>query len=102
MRSRAWARMHANWPRICRARQPGTSAGCARLVWLLPEHLSASRLPTCGGLPCEPWCGPAGAELGNVLNEAALEAVRRGGKEIVQRDVDFAVDRVLQVREMMT
>ena len=40
----------------------------------------------------------AGAELGNVLNEAALEAVRRGGQEIVQRDIDFAVDRVLQVR----
>ena len=33
-----------------------------------------------------------------MLNEAALEAVRRGGQEIVQRDVDFAVDRVLQVR----
>ncbi|KAI7845492.1 hypothetical protein COHA_001038 [Chlorella ohadii] len=40
--------------------------------------------------------GLSGAELGNVLNEAALEAVRRGGREIVQRDVDFAVDRVLQ------
>jgi cell division protease FtsH len=40
--------------------------------------------------------GLSGAELGNVLNEAALEAVRRGGDEVVAADVANAVDRVLQ------
>ena len=41
---------------------------------------------------------PAGAELGNVLNEGALEAVRRRGEAITQADINNAVDRVLQVR----
>ena len=40
---------------------------------------------------------PAGAELGNVLNEGALEAVRRRGEAITQADINNAVDRVLQV-----
>ena len=40
--------------------------------------------------------GLSGAELGNVLNEAALEAVRRDGSEILPQDVYGAVDRVLQ------
>ncbi|KAI3430488.1 hypothetical protein D9Q98_005083 [Chlorella vulgaris] len=40
--------------------------------------------------------GLSGAELGNVLNEAALSAVRRGGQEIIQSDVYTAVDRVVQ------
>ena len=40
--------------------------------------------------------GLSGAELGNVLNEAALEAVRREGEEILPIDVANAVDRVLQ------
>lgn len=40
--------------------------------------------------------GLSGAELGNVLNEAALEAVRRDGHEIIPEDVYGAVDRVLQ------
>ena len=40
--------------------------------------------------------GLSGAELGNVLNEAALEAVRRDGTEITSVDVANAVDRVLQ------
>lgn len=40
--------------------------------------------------------GLSGAELGNVLNEAALEAVRRRGDEILPQDVANAVDRVLQ------
>lgn len=40
--------------------------------------------------------GLSGAELGNVLNEAALEAVRRNGDEIQPQDVYGAVDRVLQ------
>jgi cell division protease FtsH len=40
--------------------------------------------------------GLSGAELGNVLNEGALEAVRRGGNEIIPEDVANAVDRVLQ------
>ena len=42
--------------------------------------------------------GLSGAELGNVLNESALEAVRREGSEVTQADVFNAVDRVLQVR----
>jgi cell division protease FtsH len=40
--------------------------------------------------------GLSGAELGNVLNEAALEAVRRDATEIHPEDVFGAVDRVLQ------
>ncbi|KAL4448900.1 hypothetical protein ABPG77_007617 [Micractinium sp. CCAP 211/92] len=40
--------------------------------------------------------GLSGAELGNVLNEAALEAVRRDAAEVTQADVYNAVDRVLQ------
>lgn len=40
--------------------------------------------------------GLSGAELGNVLNEAALEAVRRQGDVITPQDVGNAVDRVLQ------
>ena len=40
--------------------------------------------------------GLSGAELGNVLNEAALEAVRRDGSEVLPEDVYGAVDRVLQ------
>lgn len=40
--------------------------------------------------------GLSGAELGNVLNESALEAVRREGTEVTQVDVYNAVDRVLQ------
>lgn len=46
-----------------------------------------------------PLCHPPspGAELGNVLNEAALEAVRRDARQISQRDVYNAVDRVVQV-----
>jgi cell division protease FtsH len=40
--------------------------------------------------------GLSGAELGNVLNESALEAVRRGGDAVSPADVAGAVDRVLQ------
>ena len=40
--------------------------------------------------------GLSGAELGNVLNEAALEAVRRDGDTITPEDIYGAVDRVLQ------
>lgn len=39
----------------------------------------------------------AGAELANVLNEAALEAVRRGGDIITSVDVYNGMDRILQV-----
>ena len=38
-----------------------------------------------------------GAELANVINEAALEAVRRNGSNITMADVYNAMDRVLQV-----
>ena len=38
-----------------------------------------------------------GAELANVLNEAALEAVRRGGSLITTEDVYNGMDRILQV-----
>ncbi|CAD7703964.1 unnamed protein product [Ostreobium quekettii] len=40
--------------------------------------------------------GLSGAELENVLNESALEAVRRGSNIITPRDVYNAVERVLQ------
>lgn len=45
--------------------------------------------------------GLSGAELGNVLNEAALEVVRRGGDNITQQDIYAAVDRVLQVGTLL-
>ena len=40
--------------------------------------------------------GLTGAELGNVVNEAVLEAVRRRGESVSQRDLDNGVDRVVQ------
>ena len=40
----------------------------------------------------------AGAELANVMNEAALEAVRREGALISSADIYNAMDRILQVR----
>ncbi len=39
----------------------------------------------------------AGAELANIVNEAALEAVRRGGSIITTEDVYNGMDRILQV-----
>ena len=39
----------------------------------------------------------AGAELANVINESALEAVRRNGTSITMADIYNAMDRVLQV-----
>lgn len=41
--------------------------------------------------------GLSGAELANVLNEAALEAVRRAALSISSADVYNAIDRILQV-----
>ena len=41
--------------------------------------------------------GLSGAELANVLNEAALEAVRRDGLTITGQDVYNAMDRILEV-----
>lgn len=40
----------------------------------------------------------AGAELANVMNEAALEAVRREGALITSADIYNAMDRILQVQ----
>jgi cell division protease FtsH len=39
--------------------------------------------------------GMSGADLANLVNEAALHAVRRGGSSIAMRDFDAARDRVL-------
>ena len=39
----------------------------------------------------------AGAELANVLNEAALEAVRRQGELVSKADIYNGMDRILQV-----
>ncbi|ACZ39262.1 ATP-dependent zinc metalloprotease FtsH [Sphaerobacter thermophilus] len=39
--------------------------------------------------------GLSGADLENTLNEAALLALRRGGDEITQADLEEAVDRVI-------
>ncbi len=39
--------------------------------------------------------GMSGADLANLVNEAALHAVRRGSKEITNEDFDAARDRVL-------
>ena len=40
--------------------------------------------------------GFVGADLENLLNEAALQAARRDKKEIDASDIDEAEDRVLQ------
>lgn len=47
--------------------------------------------------------GMSGAELANLVNEAALHAVRRGGETITTDDFEYARDRVLmgQRRESM-
>ncbi|HEY4360683.1 MAG TPA: ATP-dependent zinc metalloprotease FtsH [Bryobacteraceae bacterium] len=39
--------------------------------------------------------GMVGADLANIINEAALLAVRRGGEEVTLRDLEEAVDRVM-------
>jgi len=47
--------------------------------------------------------GMSGADLANLINEAALHAVRRGATEIYMQDIDAARDRVLmgQLRDSM-
>jgi hypothetical protein len=42
-------------------------------------------------------CGCTGAELANVLNEAALETVRRQGSLVSRADIYNGMDRILQV-----
>ncbi len=39
--------------------------------------------------------GMVGADLANIINEAALLAVRRGGEQVELRDLEEAVDRVM-------
>jgi len=39
--------------------------------------------------------GMVGADLANIINEAALLAVRRGGEQVEMRDLEEAVDRVM-------
>jgi cell division protease FtsH len=39
--------------------------------------------------------GMVGADLANMVNEAALLAVRRGGMEVTMRDLEEAIDRVM-------
>ena len=59
----------------------------ARKVKLDPEvdlRVVAARTP-----------GFAGAQLANVVNEAALLAVRRGREQVTMRDMDDAIDRVM-------
>ncbi len=41
--------------------------------------------------------GAVGAELANVLNEAALETVRRRGEQVSTADIYNGMDRILQV-----
>ena len=43
--------------------------------------------------------GSAGADLANMVNEAALNAVRNGRKEVIQEDLSEAVEVVLMGRE---
>ena len=43
------------------------------------------------------FLGVAGAELANVLNEAALETVRRRGESVSTVDIYNGMDRILQV-----
>ncbi len=59
----------------------------------LPDELCVA-LQVARDLP-----GLSGAELANVLNEAALEAVRRDALTITSGDVYNAMDRILEVGE---
>ena len=43
--------------------------------------------------------GASGAELANIVNEAALAAVRHGHNKVLQRDFDEAVDTVIAGKE---
>lgn len=43
--------------------------------------------------------GASGAELANIVNEAALAAVRHGHRQVVQSDFDEAVDTVIAGKE---
>jgi cell division protease FtsH len=59
----------------------------SRKVKLGPDvnlHLIASRTP-----------GMVGADLANLVNEAALLAARRGAAEVAERDLEEATDRVI-------
>lgn len=47
-------------------------------------------LPTC--------CLPAGADIANICNEAALHAAREGHKSIHTFNFEYAVERVLAGR----
>ncbi|OHA46486.1 MAG: hypothetical protein A3A80_00470 [Candidatus Terrybacteria bacterium RIFCSPLOWO2_01_FULL_44_24] len=46
--------------------------------------------------------GFSGADLANILNEAAIFAARRGSNEILPKDVDDAIDRVVAGPEKKT
>jgi cell division protease FtsH len=46
-------------------------------------HVIAQRTP-----------GMVGADLANLVNEAALSAARRGGKDVGQKDLEEAIDRI--------
>ena len=73
------------------------STAAAFVTAILSQHkafppslfLPPSLHPTC--------CCVAGAELANVMNEAALEAVRRNGSVVNMADIYNAMDRILQV-----
>jgi cell division protease FtsH len=57
-----------------------------RKLKLAPEadlHVIAQRTP-----------GMVGADLANLVNEAALSAARRGGKDVGQKDLEEAIDRI--------
>ena len=61
-------------------------------------NVHARKLPVAPGLSLENVAaatpGMVGADLANIVNEAALNAARRGGVQIEQRDFEQAVDRV--------
>ncbi len=56
----------------------------ARLAPTADLHTIAARTP-----------GMVGADLANIINEAALLAARRGAEQVEQRDLEEAIDRVM-------
>eukprot|EP00891_Asterochloris_glomerata_P005614 jgi/Astpho2/5614/e_gw1.00079.242.1_t len=85
--------------RVIRVRPPNTEARCdilkvhARRRKLDPDVDLLQIAKDLPGLPC---LNAAGAELANVMNEAAVQAIRRDAESISQQDILDGIERILQ------
>ena len=43
-------------------------------------------------------CARAGADIANIVNEAALHAARYKGASVTERDFEYAIERVIAGR----